>query len=391
MQKNTVSFARSLLSALLLLGFQCVVAQPFAVGHQSVTFNDPARSRNIAVELYYPADTAGDNVAMASGTDLFPVIAFGHGFVMTVDAYDYLKDMIVPAGFIFVLPKTEGGILPSHLEFGKDLAFCIEKIKALGQDGSSFLNGKVAGTSAVMGHSMGGGAAFLAAGLNNQITALATLAPAETNPSAVAAAGSLVLPSLVFAGANDCVTPPPNHQIPMYDALQSGCKTYISITGGSHCQMANNNFLCSVGEASCSPDAEISRDTQHTIIMGYLINWLKRQLQADCEAGAVFDAQILTDIAITYQKNCTQCEPLGVTSPEIDMQIFPNPVRTALRVVGPYEHAMLTLFDAQGRKVLESAVSNQTAADVSTLSNGCYWYVLSTGSALVKRGLLLKN
>ena len=390
MSKTTSSFPWHFLMIFLTLGVTSAIAQPFAVGHQSVTFNDPARSRNIAVELYYPSDIAGDNVAIASGTEQFPVVAFGHGFVMSVDAYDYLKDLIVPAGFIFVLPKTEGGILPSHLEFGKDLAFCIEKIKALGLDGSSFLNGKVAGTSAVMGHSMGGGAAFLAAGLNNQITALATLAPAETNPSAVAAAGSLAIPSLVFAGANDCVTPPPNHQIPMYDALQSGCKTYISITGGSHCQMADNNFLCSVGEASCSPDPEISRETQHTVIAGYVLNWLKRQLLADCEAGAAFDAQILIDPAITYQKNCTQCAPLGLASAENDIQVFPNPVSDALQVNIPLGNGVLALYDAQGRKVLEHNVSSQTAIDVSTLSQGCYWYVLSS-DALVKRGMLVKN
>ncbi|CAM3278837.1 Poly(ethylene terephthalate) hydrolase [Flavobacterium longum] len=390
MPKNTFQGLRRLPMVFLLFCVQSTIAQPFAIGHQSITFNDSARNRNIAVELYYPADVAGDNVAIASGTDQFPVIAFGHGFVMGVDAYDYLKDLIVPEGFIFVLPKTEGGILPSHLEFGKDLAFCIEKIKALGQDGSSFLNGSVAGTSAVMGHSMGGGAAFLAAGLNSQITALATLAPAETSPSAVAAAGSLAIPSLVFAGANDCVTPPPNHQIPMYDALQSACKTYISITGGSHCQMADNNFLCSVGEASCSPDPEISRETQHAVIAGYVLDWLKRQLSADCEAGAAFDAQILIDPAITYQKNCTQCAPLGLTSAENDIQVFPNPVNDALQVIIPLGNSLLVLYDAQGRKVLEQTVSSQTAIDVSTLSQGCYWYVLSA-DALVKRGMLVKN
>ena len=109
-----------------------------------------------------------------------------------------------------------------------------------------------------MGHSMGGGASFLAAQLNSNIKTLVNFAPAETNPSAITAAASITIPSLIFAGVNDCVTPQNTNQIPMYNGLGSSCKTLISIIGASHCQMSNSNSLCNFGELTCTPTATIT-------------------------------------------------------------------------------------------------------------------------------------
>ena len=144
-----------------LIATHLTVAQPFSVGHQSTTFYDAVRDRDIPVEIYYPADVSGDNVALTATVGQFPTLAFGHGFVMGFDAYNYLGDYLVSQGFIVVFPKTEGGILPSHLEFGKDLAFCLQQMKASSLDETSIFAGRIAEKSGVLGHSVGGGAAFL--------------------------------------------------------------------------------------------------------------------------------------------------------------------------------------------------------------------------------------
>jgi len=214
-----------LLLSVLLCSNLC--AQPFQIGHITLTLTDTSRNyRNIPTEVYYPADVAGNNVPVTtSNNDKFPVLAFGHGFVMTWDAYQNIWDAIVPEGFIIAFPKTETGFTPSHSEFGKDMTFVISELAALGQNNSSFLYNRIDSMNCVMGHSMGGGSAFLAAQFSPSIKSLLTLAPAETNPSAIQAAANLSIPALIFAGGNDCVTPPPANQIPMYDSLQSICKT----------------------------------------------------------------------------------------------------------------------------------------------------------------------
>ena len=104
-----------------------VLAQ-YPIGSTVVTFQDPARAnRLVETDIYYPAIAAGVNAPVAA--DSFPVIAFGHGFVMTVPAYENVWTALVPLGFIVCLPRTEGGFSPSHENFGRDLAFCASRCR----------------------------------------------------------------------------------------------------------------------------------------------------------------------------------------------------------------------------------------------------------------------
>lgn len=376
--------------AYFILGITSVYAQPFSIGHVTVSFTDPSRdNRTINTEIYYPADSNGDNVPVA-GSEAFPVAAFGHGFVMGVDAYENIWSMLVPQGFIVALPTTEGGILPNHENFGKDLAFVIEQMEFLGSAPSSLFSGKVSDQSVVMGHSMGGGASFLAMQYSSAIDAIATLAPANTNPSSIDAASGISKPALVFAGANDCVTPPPQHQLPMYSNLQSECKTYISITGGSHCQMADSNFLCNLGEITCSPDAEIAREEQHATIENYLVDWLKSTLKDDCDAGALFDERILTDGDITYQTNCVLCEPLQTGEFSTEIAVIPNPFRNELQFrIATVDSCEFVLYDLHGRVVLSQIVSDGSEVNTTFLPSGFYTYLLASADE-VRTGKLVK-
>jgi pimeloyl-ACP methyl ester carboxylesterase len=368
-------------------------SQEFQIGHTTTTFVDGSRGdRNISAEIYYPADSAGDDVAITATEGAFPVLAFGHGFVMDVNAYENIWSNVVPRGFIMVLPKTEGGILPSHLEFAKDLAFVINEMQVAGQDPTSLFYNRINAASAVMGHSMGAGAAILAATLDSNISALAVLAPVETNPSAIDAAGTISIPSLIFAGSNDCVTPPATNQIPMYDALPGDCKTYISITGASHCQMANSNLLCTIGEITCSPSPDISRDEQHEIINNYLADWLASQLKEDCTAGSLFDQHIMSDPGITFQKNCLQCEPLAnVDFHERDFYVYPNPFSNQINVfIDDTRPMVFTLYDFQMRKVTEAAVNQLTEISLPVAS-GIFFYTIKHEGKLMKSGKLVRQ
>lgn len=298
--------------ALALLGLtMCLQAQ---IGHTTITFADPSRTggfgsgggtgRQIQTEIYYPAATTGDDVPITGNNH--PVIVFGHGFVMVWSAYQNIWEALVPQGYIVAFPRTEGGLPPSHGDFGLDLAYVAEQIQTRGTaDPAFFFYQKTAPTTALMGHSMGGGAALLGAQNNPNITALCVLAAAETNPSAVAAAGAINVPSLIFSGGNDCVTPPADHQILMYNALVSKCKTHITITGGSHCQFADDNFNCNFGEITCSPSPTISRAQQHTSLETYLIPFMNKYLKGTCAPNSNFDALLPLGADITYNQTCT--------------------------------------------------------------------------------------
>jgi pimeloyl-ACP methyl ester carboxylesterase len=348
------NFKYSLLGC-LLISIASLHGQPHPIGHSTITLTDASRSnRSIPTEVYYPGTVAGDNVPLANGK--FQTIAFGHGFVMTFDAYANIWKALVPNGFIVALPKTEGGASPSHGEFGKDLAFVLQWFQSAGKDNQSPFYNKIDTLNCVMGHSMGGGAAFLAAQQKTVVKRIATLAAAETNPSAIQCAAGMNMPALVIAAGNDCVTPPPNHQIPMYDALKSSCKSYVSINGGSHCQMAEDNFLCNFGEATCNPKPTITRAVQHSVVTRFLLPWLQFQLKGGCTAGALFDSLLNADKSITARANCELCKKAtGASQFEaIAVQIYPNPFRDVIHLKGLKSTVVSAeLFDASGRAVLQ--------------------------------------
>ncbi|GIX32712.1 MAG: hypothetical protein KatS3mg125_0668 [Lysobacterales bacterium] len=246
-------------------------AGPFAIGEIQRTYRDPARgNRAVGALIRYPATRAGSNAPPVTGC-AFPAVVFGHGFTIGHTAYRFISDGLVPAGYVLAFPSTEGGLSPSHARFAADLAFVA---RALATD--SLLGPALGSGRAIGGHSMGGGSAVLAASGNAGIHALFALAPAETNPSAAAAATGVNVPTQFVLGSRDCVTPRARHAQPIFDRLgtPSGLKFIEEIAGGSHCQFSNGAWTCSFGESSCGGSATISASAQHAqtiaILRGFL-------------------------------------------------------------------------------------------------------------------------
>jgi dienelactone hydrolase len=312
---------RPFLFVLSLCLIHFLQAQFYAVGETTITFNDPARTggfgsgggagRQIETKIYYPATSAGTNTPVA-GTNL-PVVVFGHGFAMTWDAYKPLYDSLAGRGFVVALPRTEGSLLPapSHGDFGKDLALVSQRMINLNMVASSLFFQKLNGRRAIGGHSMGGGSTYLANQYTTGVDCYFTLAAAETNPSAVAAAAGMTAPSLVIAGSLDCVAPPASNQLLMYNAVGSSCKTYVSITGGYHCQFNADNFNCNFGEGTCQTAGGLSRATQLNYVRTLLIPYLAYFLKGECAGWSQFNNVINSATWLTAQNTCAQSLPLN--------------------------------------------------------------------------------
>lgn len=353
----------------------------YQIGHTTITFNDPSRTggfgsgggsgRQIQTEIYYPASVAGDNVSSASGT--FPVIVFGHGFAMAWDAYQNIWEHYVPLGYILAFPRTEGSLIPSpsHSDFGLDLALVGQRMQAENSLSASVLFQHVAPNTAIMGHSMGGGATVLAAQNNSNIKTIVGLAPAETNPSAIAAASSVSVPAVIYSGTSDGVTPPADHHIPIYNGLNSTCKTLVNIIGGAHCYFANTNFNCDFGEATSSTGISITREQQHARTFASLDLWLDYKLKENLASLATFinALESAPSTEITYESTC-----LGLLntfeSNDLTFEPYPNPVEDLLHLPGGIS-GEVELIDAQGRVLMK--IINATIIDVSKLEKGMYY------------------
>jgi predicted dienelactone hydrolase len=371
-------------------------AQPYQLGHISVTFTDSARSnRSVPTEIYYPADAAGNDVAFTtalSGT--VPVISFGHGFVMTYDAYFNIRDAVVPNGYIIAFPTTEGSLSPDHNAFGQDLAFVLQAVARLGNTASSPLYNHVDTMTCIMGHSMGGGASFLAMAATPAVKAMVTFAAAETTPSAISAASGITAPSLTFSGLNDCISPPASNQQMMYTALASTCKQYVGIKGGSHCQMAESSVTCSFGEATCTPAPAIAPAAQHAIIDTFLLPWLDHTLKRNCAAGGHFDMLLATDTAITGQMNCTLCTPDAVPGSIAAnmLRIYPNPTGDLLHIDAlPGSYNAIHIYSVTGQKLMAFPATTNTTIDTRNLPEGLYLYECQSATAQPLRGMFMKR
>lgn len=313
----------------------------YQIGHKTITFNDPSRSRDIQTEIYYPANTAGENVAIASG--IFPVLVFGHGFVMAWDSYNNFWEEFVPQGYIMVFPRTEGNTSPVHIEFGLDMSFLIDEMQNENLNTSSIFYGAVSPECAVIGHSMGGGCSFLAAEINSNITTIVNFAAAETTPSSTTAAVNVIIPALMFSGSEDCVAPPADHQIPMYNALNSACKTLISINDGGHCYFANYNFNCTLGESFCLPVVPLSRAEQQQTTFDFLHLWLDYQLKGNLNAFTIFNDSLNSSSRITYVQDCSTT--IQSVSDYINIRIFPNPVSDILKIESSQKITKIEIID----------------------------------------------
>lgn len=357
-----------------------VNGQTFTIGSRSVAFYDPDRDRDVPCTVYYPANAAGVDAPLAEGS--FPVLIHGHGFVMTVDAYTNLRDGFVPRGYILVLPTTEGGFAPDHARFAADLSFLAAAMQAADAEPLSPFFGHVAQATALMGHSMGGGASMLAAAANTQIQAVVNFAAAETDPSAIAASAFIEVPTLVFAATEDCITPPEANQRPMYDAVVAPCKAFVNVIGGGHCNFAANSFTCSFGELTCGPDLTITREEQHDATIDLAVLWLDHFLRDDASAMTEFRDSLAQSTRVIGEHTCLTT---AVPVPEVpNWSLSPVPASDLLNIANATAGMFFQVQDVAGRNVLHGRF-NEAFLDVSGLPPGVYRLIVRSGTTVGSR------
>jgi dienelactone hydrolase len=373
-----------------------IYTQNYQIGVTSKTYIDANRNnRQVKAEIYYPATINGNNASPANGK--FPFIVFGHGFVMTYTAYENFSNEWVPKGYIMVFANTETGFSPNHGEFANDLSFLTTVFLQDNSNNAFILFNKIDSASAIMGHSMGGGCTILASANNTSIKTIIGFAPAETNPSATTAATNTIVPALIFSGEKDGVTPPAQHHLPIYNALNSSCKTFINIWGGAHCYFAKTNFNCDFGESTSSFGISISRQQQQQIAYDFATLWLNYFLKKDTNAFLIFMDSLQQSTRITYQNTCF-IPSAAYTDflPNNNLEIFPNPANSFIQIksaqlILPTE---IKIFSATGKLIQTSYLTDKSVIiDLQNFPAGMYYISCrsNTNSFFYKKLIVLKN
>lgn len=358
------------------------IAQDYDIGSSSKTFRDSdRRNRRVRANIYYPV------VSPVQQTQ-FPVVVLGHGFVMGSDAYQNFYDTLVPRGYIVVFVNTEGSFFANHEAFSQDLAFMVEAIQKENDNSNSVLFGLVDDKSALIGHSMGGGAATVAASLT-EVETLVTFAPALLRFDTLTPASNVTAESIVFSGSSDGVTPPDEHHIPIYENLGSECKYFINIKGGAHCYYARSNFFCDFGENSSSSGIQISRAQQQAITFQFLNPWLDYKLKGDLAAQQTFLSDLGSSGDITSENNCRNAA-LANESTEIKISAFPNPSNDMLSFKTSDNQKLdkVELYNQNGQLI---STSSKAQVDVSDLRPGYYLSKVYVGNTIFTEKVVIKN
>jgi dienelactone hydrolase len=222
--------------------------------------------------VYYP-NTAGSYAAVA----VVP------GYLATQSSVNWWGPRLASHGFVVVVFDTNSTSdqPPSR---ATQLMSALNYIVTLSGQSGHVLFGKVDGNRlGVMGWSMGGGGAFLAARDNPSLKAAIPFAPwvTTTNYSAIQ------VPTLVIACENDSVASVSSHASPSYESIPTTVsKAYAEVNGGSH--------SCAGSGASSAVKAKLGK---------YGVAWMKRFMdndtryspflcgaphQADLGSGSVF-------------------------------------------------------------------------------------------------------
>ena len=214
-----------------------------------------------------------------------PALAFGHGYLADVAWYESTLAHLASWGMVVIAPRSAGGPFPDHAAFADDLLSALDWVSAAAGGGTGWPGGPVDDEAlGLAGHSMGGGAAILAAARAPDVRVVATLAAAETRPSAIAAVGDVRAPVLFLAAGDDAITPVDEHQRPMFEAKTHGPAQLRTILGASHCGFLDREDI--LVDLVCD-EASIGAAEQRHVTRAVITAWLRYELAGDASMATL--------------------------------------------------------------------------------------------------------
>ena len=272
MKTALLAVALSSLAATLAARADDSLPGAYPVSQRTVTVTR-SNGTTFTAQIRYPAASTAANAPFATAAAPAPAVSFGHGFLSAVDLYDSTMDHLASHGYIVIATTSEGSLLPSHANFALDIRQCLTWLEQQDVLAGGWLLGAVDEAKfGVSGHSMGGGASALAAAADARIKCVATLAAAETNPSAANAALSIQVPARYIVGSQDTIVAPgtTQNQYTNTDAPRQ----FATITGGSHCGFIDSAII------ACDSGA-LARADQLAKTRALLLEFFNTHLRGD--------------------------------------------------------------------------------------------------------------
>jgi pimeloyl-ACP methyl ester carboxylesterase len=261
----------------------------FAVGYRDQTFAG-ASGDTPALRLYYPALSAGANVALDPTAGPCPTVIYSHGYQPPLITFGigyrqnaFIAEWLASFGYVVAcVDQSPNSGLSGSGQQGRrgdaeDTIACLDALEAMNRDPNHPLVGFLAPDRAVFaGHSRGGVAALMAAAMELQgsarvLAAIAYAPPAHERggrtPLQFGPLGSL--PLLLIGASKDRIASPAEQTAIM--ALAGSPALNLEIRGGNHSQYKDTRTRI-VGDGLAS----VSLAQQHDVCRRYTTAWLNR-------------------------------------------------------------------------------------------------------------------
>lgn len=204
------------------------------------------------------------------------------GYTATQANYDWWGPALASLGIVVMIIDTNDPRDTFQPRKQAHIA-AIEFLKGEIGNSESPISGKVdTNKLAIMGHSLGGGAALAAAQeLGSEIKAVVPLMPycCELGESFDGDYSGLSVPTLIFASSEDTVAPPAGHARALYDSIaDSTNKAYVEFAQGTHNLPTNGG-------------TELANQARFTFA------WLKLQMDGNAAYAANFTDDLSGDLA----------------------------------------------------------------------------------------------
>ncbi len=199
------------------------------------------------------------------------------GYTATQANYDWWGPALASLGIVVMIIDTNDPRDTFQPRKQAHIA-AVDFLKSEIGNSASPISGKVdTNKIAIMGHSLGGGAALAAAQeLGSQIKAVVPLMPycCELGESFAGDYSGLTVPTLIFASSEDTVAPPAGHARALYDSIaDSTNKAYVEFAEGTHNLPTNGG-------------TELANQARFTFA------WLKLQMDGNAAYAANFNGTL---------------------------------------------------------------------------------------------------
>jgi dienelactone hydrolase len=344
---------------------------PYEAGWTSATLN--REGRTLSTIIYYPSFVEGSETQIDTLHGPYQTIAFGHGFFMQNSYYISHFKHLASYGFVVIAPQFPDN---NHLQLSYDLTFCVNYIKSQNSNSSSrFFNLMDVTKAGLSGHSMGGGASLLAAANDSTITVAAPLAAAETNPSAINVMNQIKGVVYLISAQNDGITPPPQHQIPMFSNANP-VKALPLIKGANHTKFMDTRIW-----DWTDPNGYLTASQQLSITRKYLASIFNLFLKED---SSYFNyafgnlAQSDTSIIFQYQLKPLTPKTFNLISPQDTLYqsgtTFLWHSTYSLNLYDQIEYELIVAVDEQFNNVVFQMGQLIDTTYSTQLQNGQYYW-----------------